>query len=69
VCDPSKLEEDGWCIGAPDMIVEIQSPSTTRYDTGKKFKLYEASGVREYWVVYPYGKKRVKVFLLQPNGK
>jgi Uma2 family endonuclease len=69
VCDPSKIEEDGWCIGAPDMVVEVQSRSTTRYDTGKKFKLYETSGVREYWVVYPYGKKRVEVFLLQPDGK
>ena len=65
VCDPSKLDERG-CIGAPDLVVEIQSLSTTRYNLTKKFDLYEASGVREYWVVYPYG---VEVFLLQSDGK
>ena len=53
-------------LGAPDLVVEIQSLSTTRYDLTKKFDLYESSGVREYWMVYPYG---VEVFLLQPNGK
>ena len=65
VCDPSKIDKRG-CIGAPDLVVEIQSLSTTRYDLTKKFDLYEASGVREYWVVYPHG---VEVFLLQTNGK
>jgi len=65
VCDPSKIDERG-CIGAPDMVVEIQSLSTTRYDLTKKFDLYEASGVREYWVVYPFG---VEIFLLQSDGK
>jgi Uma2 family endonuclease len=68
VCDPSKIEEDGWCIGAPDMVVEVQSKSTSRYDLTEKFNLYETSGVREYWVVYP-DDKRVEVFLLQPDGK
>jgi Uma2 family endonuclease len=67
VCDPSKIEKRG-CLGAPDMMVEVQSPSTTKYDLGEKFKLYESSGVREYWVVYS-DEKRVEVFLLQPDGK
>ena len=66
VCDPSKLDENG-CIGAPDLVVEIQSLSTARYDLTKKFDLYEASGVREYWVVFP--GDGVEVFLLQPDGK
>jgi len=65
VCDPAKIDERG-CIGAPDLVIEIQSLSTTRYDLTKKFDLYEASGVREYWVVYPFG---VDVFILQPDGK
>jgi Uma2 family endonuclease len=66
VCDLSKLDERG-CLGAPDMIVEILSFSTAKYDTTVKFRLYEAVGVREYWIVYP--SEGIEVFLLQPDGK
>ncbi|MDR2041682.1 MAG: Uma2 family endonuclease [Tannerella sp.] len=66
VCDPSKLDERG-CLGAPDLVAEIQSFSTAKYDTTLKLELYEAAGVREYWVVYP--SEGVEVFLLQPDGK
>ena len=69
VCDPSKIDERG-CLGAPDLVVEIQSFSTSRYDLTEKFSLYEASGIREYWVVYPYKEEKgVVVYLLQPDGK
>jgi len=37
--------------GAPDLIVEILSPSTASYDRGVKFDIYEKYGVREYWLV------------------
>jgi len=67
VCDPSKIDERG-CIGAPDLVVEIQSFSTAKYDLNEKFYLYETAGVREYWVVFP-NDKGVMVFLLQPDGK
>ena len=67
VCDQSKIDGNG-CLGAPDMIVEIQSFSTAKYDLTTKFKLYETSGVREYWVVYP-SEKGIEVFLLQPDGR
>lgn len=67
VCDPEKLDDKG-CIGAPDLIVEVQSPSTAKRDLNEKFFLYEESGVREYWVVYPL-EKAITVFLLQENGK
>ena len=67
VCDLSKLDDYG-CIGAPDLIVEILSPSTGRRDLSEKFALYEKSGVREYWVVYPKDES-VQVFLLQDDGK
>ena len=67
VCDRSKLDEKG-CIGAPDLVVEVNSPSTGKRDLNQKFFLYESSGVREYWVVYPEAQA-VTVFLLQPNGK
>jgi Uma2 family endonuclease len=38
-------------IGAPDLIVEILSPSTARRDAVLKKALYARSGVREYWIV------------------
>jgi Uma2 family endonuclease len=66
VCDLSKLDEKG-CLGAPDMIIEILSFSTAKYDTTVKFKLYEDAGVREYWIVYP--SEGVEIFILQPDGK
>ena len=55
VFDPSKIDENG-CLGAPNMIIEIQSFSTAKYDLTTKFHLYESSGVKEYWVVYPFEK-------------
>jgi len=67
ICDSSKLDERG-CIGAPDLIVEVLSPSTLKYDWNYKFNLYEAAGVREYWIVDPKAKV-INVFLLQPDGK
>ena len=39
--------------GAPDIVVEIGSPSTRRRDQTIKRRLYETSGVEEYWVVDP----------------
>ena len=67
VCDLSKLDDKG-CIGAPDLIVEVLSPSTFKKDWCYKFNLYELHGVREYWLV-DHKEKTVNVFLLQPDGK
>jgi Uma2 family endonuclease len=67
VCDLSKLDDRG-CCGAPDMIVEILSPSTSKKDFTKKFTLYEESGVKEYWIVHPK-EQAINVFLLQEDGK
>ena len=66
VCDPSKIDEKG-IIGAPDLVVEVLSPSNSRLMMSTKFDLYEKSGVKEYWVVYP--KSGVTVYLLTYNGK
>ena len=66
VCDPSKVDKKG-IIGAPDLVIEVLSPSNTRLMMSTKFDLYEEAGVKEYWVVYP--KSGVTVFLLQDNGK
>ena len=67
ICDLSKIDERG-CCGAPDMIVEILSPSTLKKDVTEKFALYEESGVKEYWIVHPKDKA-VTVFLLRETGK
>jgi Uma2 family endonuclease len=60
--------DDKGCIGAPDLIVEILSPSNPKHDCVTKFNLYEEHGVREYWIVDPR-QKTVNIFLLQPDGK
>lgn len=53
--------------GAPDLVVEILSPNTGYYDLRSKYKVYEKSGVREYWLVDPQSKS-VQVFCLR-EGK
>jgi Uma2 family endonuclease len=67
ICDLSKIDNRG-CIGAPDLIVEVLSPSTAKKDWTKKFNLYEKEGVREYWIADPKDKV-INVFLLQTDGK
>ena len=39
--------------GAPDLVVEILSPGTARYDKGSKRKVYARTGVQELWLVNP----------------
>jgi Uma2 family endonuclease len=52
VCDRNKLDDKG-CKGAPDLVIEILSPSTSSKDLHEKFQLYERVGVKEYWIVHP----------------
>ncbi len=52
VCDPDKVKRNG-IYGAPDLAIEILSPSTARNDRGRKKDVYEQCGVREYWIVSP----------------
>jgi Uma2 family endonuclease len=39
--------------GAPDLVVEILSPTTARRDLGEKLRLYAETGVLEYWIIDP----------------
>lgn len=67
VCDPSKLQDGKSCKGAPDLVIEILSPSTAKRDQFIKLPKYQAAGVREYWVVYPQ-ERFVQVHLLREDG-
>ncbi|MCD8218624.1 MAG: Uma2 family endonuclease [Clostridiales bacterium] len=60
ICNPGKLTEKG-CVGAPDWIIEVVSPSSKRMDYMIKLFKYRTAGVREYWVVDPE-KKRIMVY-------
>jgi Uma2 family endonuclease len=67
ICDRNKLDSQG-CLGSPDLIVEVISPSSLRKDIKEKFYLYEKAGVHEYWMIYP-DQKTVVVFRLDKQGK
>lgn len=66
VCDPSRVEERG-CIGAPDWVVEVVSPSSGKMDYSIKMNKYRTAGVREYWVIDPR-TRMVVVYLFGEYG-
>ena len=66
VCDPEKLGKEG-CRGAPDLVVEILSPSNSAIEMHRKLNLYQDAGVHEYWVIDPE-EKMIEVYRLD-NGK
>jgi len=63
ICDLNKLDDRG-CVGAPDLIIEVLSPSTMKKDYYEKFNLYQENGVREYWLVNPEGRS-LQIFYLE----
>lgn len=62
VCDRDKIKPDG-IHGAPDLVVEVLSPSTAKIDRTHKKDVYEQCGVPEYWIVDPAAKS-IEVYLL-----
>ena len=63
ICDKDKLSDRG-CDGAPDWIIEIVSPSSTRTDCAIKLFKYRTAKVREYWIVNPM-KKVVQTYVFE----
>jgi Uma2 family endonuclease len=66
ICDEERRGYEGG-RGAPDLVVEILSPSNTSEEYVRKFNLYLEAGVREYWIVAPKSKT-VQVFVLQDSA-
>lgn len=65
ICDESKLDEKG-CLGSPDLIIEVISPTSISLDYVKKLALYEKYKIKEYWIVHPIDKT-VMVFILRED--
>lgn len=65
ICDKNKLTDKG-CNGAPDLVVEIVSPSSRQMDYHTKLFKYRAAGVREYWIV-DSEKERVQIHNFDPG--
>ena len=64
ICDRDKVRDDG-VHGAPDLVVEVLSPRTAKYDRAHKKDAYARAGVREYWLVDPANKS---IEIYRPDG-
>jgi Uma2 family endonuclease len=65
ICDKSKIVTQG-IIGAPDLVIEILSPSNRQIEMHEKFEAYQASLVREYWIIHP-GEQWMLQYVLNEN--
>ena len=63
VCNRDLIEERG-CFGAPDWVVEVISPHTSKKYIQLKYDVYEEAGVKEYWIIFPKSQV-VEVFVLE----
>jgi Uma2 family endonuclease len=54
--EPDVDQEQGLVEGHPDLVVEIVSPSSQRYDRVTKLRWYAQLGVPEYWLVDPQAR-------------
>ncbi len=61
----SYLVDEG-AHGAPELVAEILSPQTAKFDLGVKKEVYARTGVREYWIIDP-ATKTVKIYDLGAN--
>lgn len=66
ICDKNKLDDRG-CSGAPDLIIEIVSPSSRKMDYNLKNGKYAEVGVREYWIIDPE-KERLTIYYYEKDA-
>jgi Uma2 family endonuclease len=66
ICDKSKIVTQG-IIGAPDLVIEILSPSNRQIEIHEKFEAYQASLVREYWIIHPREQWMLQYVLSENN--
>ena len=58
ICDLDQyLNEKGYYMGVPSLVVEILSESTRGKDSVKKMDLYLSTGVQEYWIINPFSQE------------
>jgi len=55
-------------FGPPDLVIEILSASTAPHDRGPKFRIYERAGVKELWLIDPYGPAGTEFYQQQGHG-
>ncbi len=63
----SEIVKEKGVFGAPDLVVEVISPSTLKRDTEDKKRIYAEHGVKELWLVFP-GERAVEVFTLRGSS-
>ena len=61
------IQRDG-IHGAPDLVIEILSAGTAKNDRGAKFLAYEEAGVRELWLIDPYGAVGTNFYQLEKGS-
>ena len=66
ICEQDKLTPQ-FVYGAPDLVIEVLSPSTKGKDEGIKLTKYRSAGVREYWIVNP-NKQNIIVHKFEEQG-
>lgn len=67
ICDKHGLTNNKY-IGAPELIIEILSPSNQAHDLVFKLNLYMQAGVNEYWIVNPM-LQIIQVYELDKDGQ
>jgi len=67
ICDMSKITDGKVCIGAPELVIEILSPSTARLDKFIKLEKYLQNGAHEYWIV-DADSRGIQIFTLGSEG-
>jgi len=65
--EPPGDQDVGLTEGHPDLVVEVLSPSSLRYDRVLKARWYASIGVPEYWIVDPEGRTIERLVLDGPT--